>query len=256
MNPIDELSSAFEKKCSLQEQKSPPREFLDNIVQNSLLAYATVVPEGLAVRRIISLMQQPGATPPSYVSSMRTLGMRGLFQGWEARTSYCLLGNFANLVGQHIWEDDPRYMALLKTTVMKNCLLPFSLLSNASQNGAPFRSAVLQAKMFCFDGSKHLWFFNRNFLSNFGLWPGLEVRDRIFTQTNNQTLAQGVGFTTSCIVSGILNSFVKPGFTSGDFTPEIKWKTACKLPALGLIILRESVSIGFQLAHTKPKKID
>lgn len=247
------LAAQFEASCKISEPPSPPQLFIDNFARNTLLAFLTVPPEGLAVRRILYLLNNPNQPAPSYISAIRN---GNLFMGWHARTSYCLLGNFSNLVGLKIWEDDSRPVALLKTTALKNLILPFSLWSNEVQDGKTTKESWRRICTESFVIKKHAWFFSRNFLSNFGLWPGLEARDYVYQKSDNVNLAQIIGFTTSCIFSGILNSFVKPGMTKGDYPPAVVLKTACRLPALTMIIIRESVSVGFQFFHTSPKNRD
>lgn len=255
------LCEQFQRQCTLATE-SPPSQFLKNLPLNSFMAFTTVPVELLAVRRVVHVMAYPETCPPPYSSVLKRMtlqnGGRGLgielFTGAFARTSYCLIGNFATLQGIHWFGSDP--LGLFTTAVMKNAILPFSLWSNAAQNSYSLAQTISSISRGCLDPMVHGSFFARNLLSNSSLYPGFLVRDYCYERTNNAKLSTLLGFGTSLSISGILNAFLKPLFTAGDFSRATRFKAACTFPALSAIALRESVSAAFQFAHTSPKKAD
>lgn len=224
------------------------------------MAYTTVPVELFAVRRIVSLMHTPNTAVPSYYTVFKGMkiheGGQGitkeLFNGAFARTSYCLIGNFATLQGIHWFGSD--LQGLFTTAVMKNAILPFSIWSNAAQTNLSLANTIDCIAKGCINPVAHGAFFARNLLSNSSLYPGFLVRDYCYQQTDNTKLSSMLGFSTSLAISSVLNSFLKPFFTAGNFANTTRLKVARTFPAFAMIALRESVSAGFQFAHTSPQK--
>lgn len=224
------------------------------------MAFSTVPLELFAVRRIVSMLQSPQTAAPSYRKML--IGMKiheggqgmakELFNGAGARTTYCLLGNFATLQGIHWFGSDLK--GLFATAVIKNGILPFSLWSNAAQTNLSLAKTIDSIAKGCINPVVHASFFARNLLSNVSLYPGFLVRDYCYQQTDKATLSTLLGFGTSLGISSVLNSFLKPFFTAGNFSNSTRLKVARTFPAFAMIALRESVSAGFQFAHTSPQK--
>ncbi len=231
-------------------QKSPPERFIENLPQNGMMAFATVPIEKLALTRVLHVMRQE--TPKSYTQVIKEEGYNGLFCGAFARTTYCLVGNYATLQGIQWFGSD--LAGLFNTAVVKNAILPFSLWSNAAQASYSTKDTIISIVKGCKNPLAHTAFFARNLLSNACLYPGFKVRDACYQKTEDLTLSNAAGFSTTLSVSATLNAFVKPLFTAGSFTNKTRLLSAWRLPGLFAIAVRESVSALFQFTNTSPNK--
>lgn len=226
-------------------------KFLENLIPNTLLAFSTIPAECLAVRRILSLLGNQAKLP--YLSTIRILGTRKLFSGSFSRLSYCLTGIFATLQGLDYFGADAK--GLFFTAVVKNIILPLSLLANARQGCLSLSKTFHFVAKSSIDPVVHSSFFLRNLLSNYCLLPGFIVRDHCYQVMgkSDSKIPIILGITVSSITSGVMNSFLKPFFT-GKYTGVMRLKTAIKLPALIPLIGRETASAILIFANSSPRE--
>lgn len=250
---IDVLRSRLKSpEEPVSKKRTPTERFLGDIFKNSALAFATVPLEGLAVRRVLIMIEKPDVKPPSYTTVIETVGLRGLFAGYGSRVFYCLGGNFGTVLGVHVLGPD--FYGLLGTAVAKNCILPLSLVSNARQNNYSWAQTITFVSRGVRDPLVHLSFFSRNFASALCLIPGFKVRDQLHAKWGEEhsQLSTLAGLNVSLVVAAVMNSFIKPLFT-GKADPRIKMRVAVTFPAFVAIGLREAVSMILIFGSTSPK---
>jgi len=232
---------------------TPAQVFTGNLPKNIALALFTVPSEGMALRRIFYTLDNPNTKPITYTATFKSIGVKGLFAGTMSRTTYCLTGNFATLIGIDYFGSD--YQGLFKTTVAKNAILPLFLASNARQTNRN----VSETFSFMAKGAKdpvvHLSFFFRNLVANSCLLPGFMVRDYCYQVMNetNTKIPTLLGFTTSVTASTLMNAFLKPFFT-GIYPVKTRWTVAASIPAKLPLMFRECASLGLVFGNTSPKK--
>jgi hypothetical protein len=238
--------------CPLEP--TPKDIFIKNLPKNILLALCTVPAECLAVRRILFSLDHSERAPLSYTSTLRQIGLRSLFSGSTSRLSYCLGGTFATLQGIHTFGSD--YRGLFITAVVKNIILPLSLLANARQTQLSWQETISFVRKGSFDRGAHISFFSRNLLANSCLIPGFFARDYCYQVLGekNTALPALVGLTVSTITSTGMNVLLKPFFT-GKYPLEVRYTVAKKLPAALPIFFRELASIGVIFANSSPKPL-
>lgn len=235
-------------------KKSAQQQFVATLPKNIFLALVTVPFEGLALRRIFDILDNPQAKPVSYYDTIKKIGAKGLFAGPISRTNYCLVGNYATLWGVDNFGSD--YLGLLKTTIIKNAVLPFFLVSNARQVNMNFTKTLSFVAKGVIDPVVHLSFFSRNLAANFcGVLPGFRVRDysyQLLGESNTQ-IPTLLGFTTSVFASTLMNAFLKPFFT-GTYPLPTRRAAATSFPAILPLIAREAASLGLIFGNTSPQK--
>ena len=251
------INSPFNNDLNpLPQSISPVRmtvkdKFLKNLIPNSLLAFSTIPAECLAVRRILTFLDNKARLP--YLSTIKNLGMRKLFSGSLSRLSYCLTGIFATLQGLEYFGADCK--GVFYTAAVKNIILPLSLLANARQGCLSLSKTFHFVAKGSVDPVVHSSFFLRNLLSNSCLLPGFIVRDHCYQimGKSDSKIPTILGITVSSITSGLMNSFLKPFFT-GKYTGAMRLKTAIKLPALIPLIGRETASAILIFANSSPRE--
>jgi len=240
-------------KSSDDSTPSSAEVFAKNLPKNVALAASSVPCEAMALRRITYKLDNPYTKPPSYMAVHQAIGNQGLFAGSLSRIIYCLTGNFATVTGIGYFGSNSE--GILKTTVVKNAILPLFLASNARQlNLDPSQTFRFMAKSIK-DPVVHLSFFARNLLGNSCLLPGFMVRDYSFQMMNesNTTIPTFLGFGTSVAASTMMNAILKPLFT-GSYTFKTRCMAAASLPAKFPLMLRELASLGLVFGNTSPKK--
>ena len=216
-----------------------------------MLAFCTIPVECLAVRRILSLLDnQPKLR---YVASIQNIGMRKLFSGSLSRLSYCLTGNLATLQGIEYFGSDSR--GLFLTALVKNIILPLSLLANARQSCLSWSKTISFVAKSSIDPVVHSSFFLRNLIANSCLIPGFIVRDHYYQVLgkSDSKIPTLIGLTVSAITSALMNTFLKPFFT-GKYLAKDRIRTAIKFPALIPLLLRETASVSLIFANSSPKE--
>lgn len=229
------------------------QSFYAGLPKNTLLALLTVPPEGLALRRIFYTLDNPSIKPPAYMEVLKNIGLKGLFAGVISRTSYCLTGNFATLLGIDYFGKDVQ--GIIKTTVAKNCILPLFLASNARQTNRDFYETLIFMAKGVKDPVVHLSFFFRNLVANSCLLPGFMVRDysyKAMNESNTQTPTL-LGFATSVTASTLMNAFLKPFFT-GHYELKTRWGAAFSMPAKFPLLMREFASLALIFGNTPLEK--
>lgn len=239
-------------------------KFLKNLMTNTFLALGTVPAECLAVRRILSLLENPTSTSSfilsntvnpsrlSYVATIRAIGIRKLFSGSFSRLSYCLAGSFATLQGMDYFGADSR--GLFCTAVVKNLILPLSLLANARQGGLPLSKTFHFVAKSSVDPVVHTSFFLRNLLANSCLLPGFFVRDHLYQVMgeSDSKIPTVVALMVSSLTSTFMNGFLKPFFT-GKYLIGARYATAIKFPALVPLLFRETASGALIFLNSSPR---
>lgn len=220
---------------------STQQKFLLNLPNNASMALFTVPAEGLAVRRIMHRLDNNSA-PMSYKELSRRIGIAGLFQGAGSRVSYCLLGNFLTLTGMQQFGSD--WDGLTKTAVCKNILVPVSLFCNARQCGKNYSETGLFVAKGSVSASVHFSFFLRNLLAAYCLWPGMQVREKLFKRMgeSNSNLPTALGWMTSTMIATGMNVGLKPFFTGNGHSLQRKWLVASRFTAFCPLLVREGAS--------------
>lgn len=252
------MSINFPSRCAenkpndiVPTKKSTRDTFLKNLPTNTSLALFTVPAECLAVRRILTLLGDHPKIP--YLSVIKSLGIQKLFSGSISRLSYFLTGNFATLQGIEYFGSDSR--GLFLTSVVKNIILPLSLLANARQSCLPWSKTAPFIVKSSLDPTCHASFFLRNLISNSCLLPGFMARDHYYhvIGKSDTTIPNLLGLTISGITSALMNTFLKPFFT-GKYPLKNRCAIAIKFPALIPLLFRETASMTLVFANSSPRE--
>ena len=237
---------------SKTEMKTPNQVFYSNLGQNISLSVAYVPAEGLALRRIFYMLDHSQLPSPSYVDTIKKIGLSGLFSGVITRTSYCLLANFVTLHGIHYFGSN--YDGLFKTSLVQNATLPIFIASNARQMGLNVQETVKFVGKGFGDPVVHASFLLRNSMMNSCVFLGLSVRDR-FYQANGEKqkgLSSVLGLCTSVTSATLMLSFLKPFYT-GSYPFPARVRVATTLPAKFPLLIREFTSMSLIFGNTSPK---
>jgi hypothetical protein len=227
------------KKHGVKPEKdlSPREIFVKNLPKNILMALFTVPAECLAVRRILHLLHFPDNPPTTYIHSLKQLGLKNLFAGSMSRIGYCLGGNFITLQGIHQFGSD--FTGLFKIALIKNTILPLSLLANARQSQLSWKDTLSFVHRGSLDRGAHISFFCRNLLANTCLLPGFHARDYCYTvlEEKNTFIPSSCGLIISTITSTVMNVILKPFFT-GKYPLNVRYIAVKRFPGAFPICLR------------------